>query len=86
MGSIPQATVATSAIVIGRSPALRITVRPMASRSVVMARLRIMISRDPALRNPPVVVLQRRRGAFQFRKANAERSASGKDPAGFPPA
>ena len=33
-----------------------IAVCPMASRSVVMARLRIMISVAPVLRNPPVLV------------------------------
>ena len=57
IGSMPQATSATSEIRIGRSPVLLIAVRPMASRSVVIARFRIMISVAPVLRNPPVLEL-----------------------------
>ncbi len=57
MGSTPQASVATSARVTTRSSASFTTVRPSASRSVLMARLRTMTSVGPELIKPPVVVL-----------------------------
>ena len=57
MGSMPQATLATSVRRMGRSPTFLTAVRPSAARSVVMARLRTITSVEPVLRKPPVVVL-----------------------------
>jgi hypothetical protein len=56
IGSMPQTTSATSPMEMGRSLIFLMTVRAMSSSSVVIARLRTMISVGPVLMKPPVVV------------------------------
>ena len=57
MGSTSQTTFATSEILIGRSLTCLIKVDPIASKSVVIARLRTMVSWELADMKPPVVLL-----------------------------
>ena len=64
IGSIPQTTLATSPMEIGRSFTVLTMVLAMSPSCTVMARLRTMISVVPVLMKPPVVVLADSPAAF----------------------